>query len=84
MPMAGNEGWNVPVDAMPVRNNRNAENADPLEMFPEEVLLQLIEEWETAASSETIDATNLESVDSEGKMSEENVAVVRAMKSPPK
>lgn len=77
MPMAGNEGWNVPVDAMPVRNNMNAENADPLEMFPEEVLLQLIEEWETAASSETIDATNLESVDSEGKTSEENVAVVR-------
>ncbi|HQQ57155.1 MAG TPA: hypothetical protein PKY42_11255, partial [Mesotoga sp.] len=35
MPAAGNEGWNVPANAMPVRNNRNAENIDPLEMLPE-------------------------------------------------
>ena len=35
MPMAGNEGWNVPANAMPVRDNRNAENIDPLEMLPE-------------------------------------------------
>jgi|GEM_PF-540257 len=77
VPVAVNEGWNGPVDAMPVRNNRNAENADPLEMFPEEVLLQLIQEWETAASSETVDATSPELVYSENITQEENVTVVR-------
>jgi len=77
VPVGGNEGWNVPVDAMPVRNSRNTENADPLEMFPEEVLLQLIREWETAASSETMDAISPGLADSESKAPEGNVTVVR-------
>lgn len=76
MPMAGNEGWNVPANAMPVRDNRNAENIDPLEMLPEDTLIQLIKEWETVASSETGDATSQELVDFESD-AEENVTVVK-------
>jgi len=61
---------------MPVRDNRNAENIDPLEMLPEDTLIQLIKEWETVASSETGDATSQELVDFESD-AEENVTVVK-------
>lgn len=73
IPVADNEGLNAPVNAMPLRNNRNAENIDPLEMLPEETLVQLIKEWESTVSSETGEAMGTGSVGS----TEEEITVVK-------